>query len=64
MSDPISTPSASRRPGLFPVIAVILLVLAVLLLLARIVPGPVGLRVTVLETGRVGTSTTDPTDLP
>jgi hypothetical protein len=58
MSDPIPEPGRSpqRRPAIFPVVTVVLLVLAALLALARIAPGPRGQQVTVLETGKVGTS--------
>jgi hypothetical protein len=58
-------PPASRRPGAFGVIVVLVLVVTGLVLLARLVPGPAGLRVTVVETGRVGTSKDGvPADLP
>lgn len=58
MSEPIPDPTRSRhrRPSIVPVVTVVLLVLAALLVLARLVPGPRGQQVTVLETGKVGTS--------
>jgi hypothetical protein len=58
MSDPVPNPTRPqhRSPGLFPVVTVVLVVLAVVLVLARFVPGPRGQQVTVVETGRVGTS--------
>lgn len=47
---------AGRRPGPLAVVVLALSVVIVVLFLARIWPGPAGLRVTVIETGRVGTS--------
>jgi hypothetical protein len=55
-SDRDLTRRQQRRPGLFPVVTVVLLILAAVLVLARVVPGPRRPQVTVVETGRVGTS--------